>query len=478
MEDLSFVILKKALIMRKIFLLICVLFTQHLFAQHEADNWYFGTFAGLTFSTNPPSYLSGGQINTPEGCSSVSDAAGNLLFYSDGILVWDRNSNVMPNGMGLLGGASSTQSCVVVPLPGSSTSYFLFTPPQASSGSPLTFSMVDMNLNSGLGDVINKNMPLFSPSTEKVTAVRHHNGTDYWVVGHAFNSNSFFSYLVTSFGVNSTPVISNVGTVNGGSINNTFGYLKSSPCGNKLANAIYGDDIFEMYDFNDSTGVVSNPLTLATWTGQHSSGVYGTEFSPDNTKLYASIITPAMVIQYDLTAASNAAIIASADTVGVSPTNFNGALQNGPDGRMYLAKYGDSFVGCITQPNLAGASCAYVENYVSISPATGTIGLPNFLPTYFCGLQVNVTNPVSNNIISLYPNPSGNELHVQLNQNPNINSQVEIINSIGQTVYRVEISNNLVENEISIPLADFKKGVYILKLINREGISTEKFLIN
>ena len=130
-------------------------------AQLEASNWYFGIQAGITFSTNPPSALSGGQINQQEGCCSISDDEGNLLFYSDGQSVWDRNHDLMPNGTGLLGGVSSTQSSIVVQDPGNDMKYYLITAPQQATTNPLAYSIIDMSLNGGNGEVTStKNVSL------------------------------------------------------------------------------------------------------------------------------------------------------------------------------------------------------------------------------------------------------------------------------------------------------------------------------
>lgn len=88
-----------------------------LIAQNQANNWYFGVNAGLTFNTTPPSALTDGVVNTAEGSATMSDASGNLLFYTDGITVWNRNHQIMPNGTGLLGDPSAAQSAIIVPKP-------------------------------------------------------------------------------------------------------------------------------------------------------------------------------------------------------------------------------------------------------------------------------------------------------------------------------------------------------------------------
>src|SRR5438128_1719779 len=94
-----------------------VLVSPSLEAQ-QGNQWYFGRLAGLNFNTNPPTGSSDGQVNTLEGSSSVSDENGNILFYTDGTQVWDRNGDLMPNGSGLKGHVSSFQNSIILPQPG------------------------------------------------------------------------------------------------------------------------------------------------------------------------------------------------------------------------------------------------------------------------------------------------------------------------------------------------------------------------
>ena len=96
------------------------------YSQGEANFWYFGENAGIDFNSGNPVPISG-QLSTNEGCSSFSDKTGKLLFYSDGITVWDKNGNAMPNGRNLFGDPSSSQSAIIVPHPGNGNLYYLFT---------------------------------------------------------------------------------------------------------------------------------------------------------------------------------------------------------------------------------------------------------------------------------------------------------------------------------------------------------------
>lgn len=341
--------------------------------QGEGNIWYFGSNAGLDFNTGNPVVTSGGMVSTYEGSAVISDAAGNLLFYTDGITIWDRNHLAMPNGTGLLGDLSSSQSSLIIQKPGSSTVYYVFTLDNQGEANGLRYSEVDMTLNSGLGDVTsNKNVLLHTPTTEKITAVKHCNNEDIWVITHDCNTDVFRCFLVTGQGINLTPVLSNVGVQHSASaLNvNAVGYMKASPRGNKLALGIYGIDIFEVFDFNNGTGIVSNPITFTNYTD-----AYGVEFSPDGTKLYMAGVFMGSLWQVDLCAGDSLSIVSSAVQVGMP--SFPGGMQLAPDGKIYVTLYNSSWLGVINNPDAPGTACNYVNNAVSIAPASCQIGLPN-----------------------------------------------------------------------------------------------------
>ena len=262
------------------------------FAQAEASKWYFGTNAGIDFSSGGPIVLTDGQLSTDEGCATISENNGDLLFYTDGITVWDRQHNIMPNGTGLTGDSSSTQSAIIVPKPGNTTTYYIFTVDDLAGPNGLRYSEVDMTLNGGNGDITNqKNIELNASTTEKISAVKHANGIDFWVVTHDWNNNNFLSYRVTAAGVNMTPVTSSVGEIHGDNGLDSKGYMKISPDASRLALASWsGNSVVEIFDFNNSSGVVSNPILIGNgfFSSGPASGAYGVEFSPDSDLLYVT----------------------------------------------------------------------------------------------------------------------------------------------------------------------------------------------
>ena len=171
-----------------------------LWSQKQASVWYFGHHAGLDFRSGEPVALTDGALNTNEGSASICDEAGNLLFYTDGVTVWNREHHVMPNGRNLWGHSTTTQT-LIVPKPGVDPIYYIFTAsPQhdyvfgaGTDSVGFHYTVVDMRMASGLGDVTVKNILLFRNTTEKVTAVHHANGMDIWVVAHEWGNNIFRS---------------------------------------------------------------------------------------------------------------------------------------------------------------------------------------------------------------------------------------------------------------------------------------------
>lgn len=373
--------------------LICLAYAAclPLIAQNETKIWYFTSNAGLDFSSNPPIALSNGSLNTGEGSASISDANGTILFYTNGLTIWDKTHSVMANGSGLFGGGGSTsQAALIVKKPGSSNLFYVFTN-EAQNGYNygLHYSIVDVSLASGNGSVTIKNVTVFNNTTEKLCATWHANGTDVWILTHEFNSNNFKAYLLTAAGISTTAINSAVGSVH--SSYGAVGCMKISPDQKKIGLAIYDSNAngsYELYDFNKNGGQVSNPVIL----GSTFTEPYGCAFSADGKKFYGGNATDGKIRQWDLCDGSTSAIIASQLAISTSSSNGVGALQLGLDGKIYVARIGAQFLGVINDPNLAGAGCNYIELGQSIAPKVCAYGLPNFIDAYFwSGPSVTIT---------------------------------------------------------------------------------------
>lgn len=368
----------------KLFLIFLFANFSFVFSQQQAAIWYFGKNAGLDFRSGYPVALTDGKLDTYEGCSTISDEDGNLLFYSDGRTILNRNHKTMVNGEGLLGHLSSTQSAIIIHNPYSPNIYYIFT---VSGSDGFHYSEINMDLENGLGAVTNnKNVLLANPTTEKVTAVQHSNGKDIWVITHEAENDAFLAYLVNSEGVNMIPIKSNVGlNLRNRNGNNNIGYLKASPNGTKLGIAHWKAGV-EVLDFDNTTGRISNPVTLVESMELH----YGIEFSPNSKVLY-STTERGKILQYDLEAGN---IPASAFLVHNSAP-FTAALQIAIDGKIYIANK-EKNLDAIGNPNILGAGCNFKLNAVDLKGRSSVWGLPPFMQSFFQFGDITVKSSCTN----------------------------------------------------------------------------------
>ena len=379
--------------------LVLLLFPLLIAAQPENNNWALGNNKLLSFANNPP-VVAAGLCTADEGTAAISDANGNLLFYTNGVDAWTAANTFMPNGNGLGGDVSSTQSALIVPDPGNSNRYYLFTADQGGymqANTGTHYSVVDMTLNAGNGDVVAglKNLPMDPPPmTEKLTAIRHCNGRDWWIITHAFQSAAFYVHLLTPAGLQPV-IVTNIGTphLDNGQQDfaETIGWMQPSANGQRLALCVYGDPqpFTELFDFDNATGAISNPITL-TFPGLPGgilAGAYGVSFSPDASKLYVTYLsqtvnTTSYLFQFDATQPTAAACMASRFTVmSWNYVNFQslypGSIEAAPNGKLYVRCMNSAMLDVINSPNLAGAACAYGINAVNSGAPTQWMGLQN-----------------------------------------------------------------------------------------------------
>lgn len=389
--------------MRKILNLSCflVFFFLQTIAQQQANIWYFGYHGGLDFSSGTPTILTDGQVYTIEGVASISDANGNLLFYTDGVTVWNRTHAVMPNGNNLFGHESTSQSAIIVPKLNDPSRYYVFTLDAQGQPHGFNYSIVNMSLDGGLGDVEIKNVSLLALAGEKITAVKHCNGKDIWVIIHGWDSDAFYVYLITTSGINATPVVSHTGSFISpvGNLSG-LGCMKASPNGKKLALAHTGLAA-DLCDFDNSTGIVSNAVSLFLPTEAYSNfaGPYGVEFSSNSKLLYLSVDyynlsgnLLSAVLQYDASLPDILSIQASKKIVYQEASHGTagtyGSLQMAPDGKIYLAEISQPFLSVINRPDSIGASCQFVhaQQFLQSPPnflPQSTMGLPSFIQSYW-----------------------------------------------------------------------------------------------
>lgn len=411
------------------FVALCLFISGNVFGQGESNIWYFGAHAGLDFNAGAaPNLLTNGAIDNSsvegEGCSAISTAAGVLLFYTDGVTIYNRNHVAMGNGTGLMGDKSSTQTAIIEPVPGNANQYYVFTSPVTNGTNQIRYSIVDMTLNTGLGGVTaTKNVVMPSCATfmmEALTSVPTNVPGDFWIIGHdaparsmGATANTFYAWKVTSGGIASTPVTSSLGyalpspLVSGSYVSQGQGFLKSNTCFNKIFASYFAQGAagrVEMFDFTKSSGIVSGvPVVISNFDNNFE--VYGIEISPNSQYLYVTELGQTSsspgderIHQFDLLAGSQAAVNASRYTLmSACPTNFSrtGELQLAPNGKIYVSHHSFSGVngqlGVINNPDVGGVGCTYQNAPAALAyPAgTGTThGLPQF-PRNFVASSLN-----------------------------------------------------------------------------------------
>ncbi|HEU4902764.1 MAG TPA: hypothetical protein VFT06_08225, partial [Flavisolibacter sp.] len=341
------------------FLLPCMGVGTPGFSQ-QGNNWYFGSYAGLSFNTSPPSVLKDGRLNANEGCATISDSSGQLLFYTDGIYVYTKAHTVMPNGTDLMGHPSSSNSAIVVPQPGSSFLYYIFTTDAVENdlANGYRYSIVDMRLNNGLGDVTVKNVLLNAKCTEKLTAAAHANGGDVWIITVEMGGNAFKAYQLGCNGLNETPVVSNAG-LHYDNLGKAIGCLKASADHKKLATTRISEAGWELFDFDNLTGRVSNPLFMTT----PDLIPFGVEFSPNSQLVYVS---GRFIYQYKITVPDALSIEGSRFAVETSYPDNKPALQLGPDNKIYSGNFYTSVINVIHNPDEYGPACNYQKEAIDL----------------------------------------------------------------------------------------------------------------
>lgn len=363
----------------------------------KASNWYFGDRAGLDFSQGNPTAVTNGAMQSFEGAASISDDNGNLMFYTNGGSmpyaggVWNRNHQLMPNGnMATSGGCNSSfQGSIVVNRPRTNDQFYLFTVDciENNSMGGMRYSVIDMNLDGGLGDVVVKGTQLTGRTDESLTAIKHGNGVDWLILTHQKNTDSFFVYHLGYQGI-----LGVIKTKIGPVTPDYAGTIIASTDGKKLIHS--GLNFTNVYDFDAVTGVISNRVNL-------NQASYSAAFSPNCRYAYIADGIGKNIYQYDLYSTSD--IAATKTIVGTTQSLGLGSMQLGPDGRIYVARFTNSLhLGVIMDPDYDGAACNYVDDGIYLNGKTCKGGLPNFPNNMMGGCtewpEENIYTPVAFNV--------------------------------------------------------------------------------
>lgn len=476
----------------KISLLILFVMTANiaLFAQKEGSNWLFGRNAGVTWNNTVtqsatviyggsgtanitvPANLSNPRLATSEGCFAYSDENGQLLFYSDGTSLWRGDHTQV--SITMTGNSSSAQSGIVFPYPGRTNQYIAVSVPwapdgttlklaysviQASSSSDATVISSNTLLRGGKGDCI----------TESVQAIRHANGTDFWIIApgcpnvnpDTVDPNMYLNvWKVTPTGVAATTPAKIIQLPNPVT-NSSKGYLKFSASGNYFAWGTWTRGVLFYGRFDPATGDFSSIGYIDRGASGTNSNFYGIEFSPAGRYLYVSPATSAsrtkVVERYDFEQ-----LLANSNDVTEGIINstyagsYVGALQLGIDGRIYAVEEETKHLYIIDKPDSQNPIAYKITNYLT---GTGKLGLPTFSSSFFLPGEIALTGETApckgtseTYTAAITPQGTGSYeiTHIQW-----------YVNDVAQGV-PVAISNNASTFIYSIPSAG---GSYIIKAV-------------
>jgi gliding motility-associated-like protein len=342
-----------------------------LWAQGENNYWAFGHNVGLDFNQNPPAVFMTQLQSWESGSIFFSNPSGSPLFYSNGNEVWNAANNVMPNGSGIEGNGpaspgfpcSAAQGTLAAQTVSNPNQYYLFALDAVEDVPPfglgkLRYSVIDMSLNGGMGDVIaaQKNIVLEDSLCEKMVLVPG-DGCNYWLIVHHVNKPLYYAFKIDAGGIHTVPVVS-TGILQGLM---GIGMMAVSPDTRRITLSHYMSG-FEMAAFNKSNGEISNVNQFAN-TSQ--GGMSSHCFSEDNSKLY--LFRNSRLVQYDATLFPNlSAMEASGIEIATGINAPFGYMRRGPDKKIYIATYIRPSLAVINDPNNMGLACNYDPNGIAL----------------------------------------------------------------------------------------------------------------
>ena len=375
---------------RTISILLLILFCAvYCFGQKETNYWYFGYNAGLDFSKlqtikddsglwtgNMPKAI-WGPINTREGCFTLADANGNLMMSSDGVKVYNKNNKQMPNGYGLKGNSSATQSGIVIPMPGNNSKYYIVTVAALETNpmDGINYSIVDMTADGGLGDVIEKNKPLYNVSTdENIASVRKPNTDEYWLIHREYNKSTqkltVYVWELTSSGFSAIPKKYSIHVNISRSVQP--GYLKFSSDATRFVSPLCYSNYILSGEFNPNTGEVSY---VQCRQASPSTGIYSIEFSYSGEQIF--IGAPNSRKGYHITWNNLRNTSLYMTDIKCPLTN----IQIAADGRIYGIEIDTRNLYVIMDPEKGALS--EIRKFSNFLTSGVWIGLPTFAATWF-----------------------------------------------------------------------------------------------
>lgn len=483
-------------------LFICFFYTCHLQAQEDAQ-WLLGDDilvidgprigATLDFRSDPlviDSMERAMSTSIFVANTSISDKDGNLLFYTNGCELGNAKHEVMLNGelmspdfleKNYCPGSPLYQNEIILPHPLEQELYYFFqlseldvykVPPfnidVTIGAQSITYSIIDMTKDEGLGAVVEKHLSLITDtvSINGFQAVKHANGIDWWIIAPEFQSSCFHYALLSTKGIQTypkqcleySPVLNGIGGQSVVSPNGKY-YLRFTP-GRGL----------QIFDFDRCTGAISNARQVSMPTGDAALG--GISVSPNSRFVYVSRFKE--LFQFDLEAndiADSRILIDEWDGYhNPDATTFYRA-QLAPDGKIYIATFSDSYnLHVINAPDEKGRACDFRQHAIEL-PIRSSRSIPSF-PHYALGASEEACDTVSNIVtsehcatkdIELYPNPAIDFLYIK--GNAQAGKVFMLYDFLGRFIFSQALAY---QSPNRLDLSALAKGVYFYE-IQEEG---------
>lgn len=490
----------------KIKLIIVILFMFPLlnYAQGYNNLWLmgYGNYAPLPFGgTNidfytgtANAYFEPNRIMEFKGTVvNVTDSLGQLLFYSNGAWIANRNHQQMLNGDSLnpsyytnnnyVSGLNSINSHIALKLPGNDSLYYLFHqtlehllpywPEQCY------YSIINMNGDNGNGEVIVKNQPFLTDTlATQMSACKHANGRDWWIIIPEGYTSGYYIYLLAPNGLQfvTKQTIGVRWFLWGGQA--TF-----SRDGSLYAMYDSRNDL-EVFDFDRCSGTFSNPRHVAIYDSMNATGV---TISSNNRFIYGS--STYYLYQFDLQNLQNYQTF-TWDSFRDPYSNFSTLFYTQelmPDNKIYInTGNGTTFLHVINYPDSLGAACQLAQHSF-VLPTINFQSTP-YYPNVFLGpvvgsicdsLTVGITeNKVQSASLRLNPNPATQQVWVNYNFPNNKDGWLEIYDTMGKLVLKRRLYWST--TQLLVYLNEIKSsGVFVAKIYDDSGmfVSTQKLIV-
>ncbi|MBK9423874.1 MAG: T9SS type A sorting domain-containing protein [Bacteroidetes bacterium] len=484
-------------------------------AQKRNAIWCFGDSALIDFNLPGTPLVGESSVVSRGSCVSIADTNGILQFYAgtraglsgNTTLVFNSADTIMDNGDSIVG-EGWYKELLITPIPNSSNLYYLFSIGlTGSSQEGLFYSIIDMNTNGGLGAVLQKNIQLVNfKVVDGISAIKHANGRDFWFVfRNASNfSNGHYKLFISPNGI-SNVILSNLGSIN----TTNAGRYSFSSDGSKLVYVNF-KGLFEIYDFDRCTGLLSNPVTIHPEppTSPYPNRFVSIEFSESGRFLYASTynINQSALFQYDLLSGNPSG---TRDTLEYNPgiSIGNGFLRRGPDEKIYFGRawecaafpqcypYPDSVynsvnmnLSVINSPDSLGAACNYTPFSFYLGGKRTYYGLPNNpdydMPALMgspCDTLVSqneLAGAAAVGSLHVYYHPAWEKAFINASNIKGKTGKLLVYDVQGKVVYSepIRIQNGYYTKDLS--MAGYGNGMYLITIQTEKERLTRKLIID